>query len=34
MEKYNEFAGIVSESEIDEMLDENVSGGAFTTWTC
>ena len=28
MEKYNEFAGIVSESEIDEMLDEKVSGGA------
>lgn len=33
MEKYNEFAGIVSESEIDEMLDDNVSGG-FTSWAC
>ena len=28
MEKYNEFAGIVSENELDEMLDEDTVGGA------
>ena len=33
MEKYNEFAGIVSEAELDEMLTENTSGG-FTSWEC
>lgn len=33
MEKYNEFAGIVSEAELDEMCNEETAGGVISPAT-
>ena len=34
MEKYNEFAGIVSEKEIDDMMTEDKTAAGATTVPC
>ncbi|MBE6856934.1 MAG: hypothetical protein E7500_05850 [Ruminococcus sp.] len=34
MEKYNEFAGIVSEKELDSMITEDTAVGGVSTYVC